>query len=209
MKIKVQVVIETVNEGSCATTQIACFERDELTAATLGLTLAESKQLVAALQETVVALQVEKYLQCQQDCPHCGAVLVRKGKQPIMMRTLFGTLALDSPRFYTCDCQPAQKQSFSPLAERLPQRSTPELLYMQSKWAALMSYGLTIDLLSDILPVQISETSLRRQVNHLAERYEQELGDDQPTFIEGCPRQWEDLPIPTAPLPLGLERGDL
>src|SRR5258707_15695426 len=132
MKIKVQVVVETDNEGSRRTTQIVCFERDELTPATLGLTLAESKQLVAALQETVVARQVETSLIQQQDCPHCGAALVRKGKQPCIIRTLFGTVALDSPRFYTCDCQPAQKQSFGPLAELLPERSTPELLYMQT-----------------------------------------------------------------------------
>ena len=55
MKIKIQVVIDADGNEPGITTQIACFERDELTEATLGLTLSESKELLTALQETLVA----------------------------------------------------------------------------------------------------------------------------------------------------------
>ena len=61
-----------------------------------------------------------------------------------------------------------------------------------------MSYGLTADLLSDFFPLQISLTSLKRQVREIAQRREQELGDEQCSFIEGCPREWDELPIPDA-----------
>src|SRR5258708_25586521 len=207
MKIKVQVVIVSDDEAVGCMSEIACFERDDLTPATLGLTLSESKQLLTAVRETLVAQQVDSYNAQQQHCPDCAATLARKGSQPIVMRTLFGKVKLDSPRFYTCTCRDEKGQSFSPLAELLNERSTTELLYIQTKWAALMSYGLTVDLLGDILPMEISQTSLRRQLSRLAERHEQELGEEQPMFIEGCPRDWNELPIPEAPLTVGLDGG--
>jgi hypothetical protein len=43
--------------------------------------------------------------------------------------------------------------SFSPLAMLLPERTTPDLLYLETKWAALMSYGLTVKLLQAVLPI--------------------------------------------------------
>src|SRR5258707_4576252 len=207
MEIKVQVVIVSDDEAVGCMSEIACFERADLTPATLGLTLSESKQLLTAVQETLVAQQVDSYNAQQQHCPDCAATLARKGSQPIVMRTLFGKVKLDSPRFYTCTCRDEKEQSFSPLAELLSERSTPELLYIQTKWAALMSYGLTVDLLNDILPVEISHTSLRREVSRLAERREQELGEEQPMFVEGCLRDGNKLPVPEAPLTVGLDGG--
>lgn len=47
----------------------------------------------------------------------------------------------------------AVKASFSPLARLLPQRSTPELVYLETKWAASMSYGLTSALMKEVLPL--------------------------------------------------------
>src|SRR5258707_15848087 len=70
-----------------------------------------------------------------------------------------------------------------------------------------MSYGLILDLLSDLLPLDINQTSVRRQVSRLAELCEQEFGEEQPMFIEGCLRDWNKLPIPEAPLTVGLDGG--
>jgi hypothetical protein len=56
MKIKVQVVIVSDDETVGRVSEIACFERNDLTPATLGLTLAESRQLLGALQETLVTI---------------------------------------------------------------------------------------------------------------------------------------------------------
>jgi hypothetical protein len=33
-----------------------------------------------------------------------------------------------------CDCQPHDTRSFSPLAQVLPERTTPELLFLETKW---------------------------------------------------------------------------
>jgi hypothetical protein len=35
----------------------------------------------------------------------------------------------------------------------LPEHNSPELQYIETKWASLMSYGMTVDLLTDVLPV--------------------------------------------------------
>ena len=40
-----------------------------------------------------------------------------------------------------------EKKSESPLAYLLTEQFSPELLYLQTKWASLMSYGLTTELL--------------------------------------------------------------
>jgi cytochrome P450 len=43
-------------------------------------------------------------------------------------------------------------RSFSPLAELLPGRTAPELAYLENKFAAMISYGLTAKLLAEVLP---------------------------------------------------------
>ena len=48
---------------------------------------------------------------------------------------------------------PTESGQFSPLAELLRERTTPELLHLEAKLAALVSYGATVDLLSDVLPL--------------------------------------------------------
>ncbi len=41
----------------------------------------------------------------------------------------------------------------------------------------------------------------------MAVRLEQEMGEEQPSFIEGCPAEWYDLPEPAAPLTVSLDGG--
>jgi len=126
MKITVQVVIES-GDGPAIVTEVATLVRVALMDATLGLTLAESKTLLAGVQEAVVAQQVAVHHAAQQTCPACGARRRCKGQHQIVVRSLFGTLRLDSPRLATCPCQPSDlPRSSSPLAECLPERTTPE-----------------------------------------------------------------------------------
>ena len=122
MKFTVQLVIEPGN-GSTAVTEVATFEREELTDETLGLSLAEGKAILGGVQETMVARQAASYSAAQQTCPACGAPRRCKGHHQIVGRSLFGTLRLDSPRLRRCACQPADSPgSSSPLAECLPER---------------------------------------------------------------------------------------
>jgi hypothetical protein len=44
-------------------------------------------------------------------------------------------------------------QTFSPLAKLFTEHTAPELLYLETRWASLVSFGLTTALLKDVLPV--------------------------------------------------------
>lgn len=61
-------------------------------------------------------------------------------------------LHLQSNRLFHCSCQEHLTRSFNPLAILLPERTSPELLYLESKYASLMSYGLSVKLLEELLP---------------------------------------------------------
>jgi hypothetical protein len=211
MRIRVQVLIESDQESVVPLhiEEVACFKREQLSQETLGLRLEEAKQMLAGVQHAMTESQVEEYVEQQRQCPHCQQHLACKGHHHIGVRTLFGKLTLESPRLYTCSCQPHQKRSWSPVAALFPERSTPELLYQEVRWASLLSYGVTVKLLDDLLPMdhQLSTSTISRHVSQVAERLEGELGDEQPSFIEGCPDQWYKLPEPDAPLVVSLDGG--
>jgi hypothetical protein len=41
----------------------------------------------------------------------------------------------------------------------------------------------------------------------VAPRCEDELGEEQWAFVEGCPADWETLPIPDGPITVGIDGG--
>lgn len=123
------------------------------------------------------------------------------------MRTLFGRIQLPSPRLYTCACEQQSRCSFSPLAQRLPERTTPEFKYLETKWASLMSYGLTIDKLEEVLPLHCSATSLKRHTQEVAKRLEEGLGAEEETWLYGIPMMWDQMPEPEPPLTVGIDGG--
>jgi hypothetical protein len=209
MKVRVQVVIETEASKPGDVQDIMEIDREELRPETVGLTLEEAKTVLERIQHQVVEQQATEYLQTQSRCPHCGNKRSHKGDHTVTIRTLFGKLKLQSPRFYHCPCQAHPTQTFSPLAERLPERSTPELLYLETKWASLMAYGMTTKLLDEVLPIgkHVNAETVRNHLHAVAERAETELGDEQVFYIDGCPRDWATLPRPDGTLTVGLDGG--
>ena len=215
MRIKIQLIIEAQDgtDNLPLIEEIGSFERGPTTLETLGLSLVEAKELLASIQKKLVTAQLGEYLQSQNHCGACGKTYGRKGRQKLVFRTLFGKLGLDSPRFYGCKCSLTNAQngakSLGPLATLVSERAAPEFIYLQTKWAALMSYDLSAKLLHEVLPLEkpLSTGSLTGRVRKWAERLEKELGDEQATFIEGCPSQWAALPPPTAPLTVGIDGG--
>jgi hypothetical protein len=177
MKVKIQVVTIT-DDGQETIKDIACVERHDLTPETFGLSLAEVKAVLQVLQEVVVEWQLHTYLQQQRTCPHCGHARRSKGVHHTVFRTVFGTVPVESPRVYHCGCQAHATTSFSPLATLLPERTTPDLLYLETKWAAFMSYGLTVKLLQDVLPLDepLEAVTIRNHVLKLAQRLRENCG---------------------------------
>jgi hypothetical protein len=145
MKFKGQVVT-LLDDGEESLREVACIERDELSAVSLGLSMAESKTMLQGIQEVLVEWQMTAYLDTQRHCPQCGKRRHHKGSHHTVFRTVFGDVPVESLRCTHCPCQAHETESFSPLAELLPERTTPELLYLETKWASLSSYGMTIKL---------------------------------------------------------------
>jgi hypothetical protein len=202
MQIQVQLILD--NGEPIEITQL---QRDALSPATLGLTLAESKEILHTLQVQLVERQVKEYQEQHRSCPDCQQPRRVKEHRCIVYKTLFGKLALKNDRLFHCECQPHQTQSFSPLSDLLPERTAPELLYVESKFASLRSYGLSVKLLAEVLPIDehLNATTIRNHTQCLGMRLDAELGEEQFGFAEGCLRDWEALPRPDLPLTVGID----
>jgi hypothetical protein len=53
----------------------------------------------------------------------------------------------------------------------------------------------------------ISTAVLSQHVEQVATRIDSELGDEQSSYIEGCPAEWEELPEPAEPIVMGIDGG--
>jgi len=218
MKMTLQVVIEDEDHMPPIVKEVFSLERKngDLRPETLGLKLDEAKEILAEVQTMMVTTQATRFQQQQSSCPDCGKPYPKNGTHQLTCRTLFGTMKLLSQRFSTCSCHQAKAQrqgqkqlSASPLAACLAERTTPEFTYLQTKWAAVMSYGRTAELLSEVLPLEkrISTATLSGHVKAVATRMDGELDNEQSAFIEGCPAEWETLPEPGEPLVMGIDGG--
>jgi len=208
MHFRIQ-LIAVADDGTEHQQEIADLIRAEATIETTGLTLAESKQVLHALQRTIVDRQVTAFLDEQRPCPHCGKHRHLKEHGTAPFRTLFGQMAVPNPRWQHCDCQPQKERTFRPLATLLPERTSPELRYLETKWAALISYGSTTNLLHDVLPIDRthSAVTVRNHLLQAARRAEQAMGDEKVMFLEGSQAERDRLPIPNGPLAVGLDGG--
>jgi hypothetical protein len=205
MKFLIHLVAES--EAGQRVQEIARLERNELHLENIGLSLREAKQLLAALQAKIVEQQVADYLETQRPCPGCGRIRGLKGSHEVTFQTLFGNLELRSPWWNHCECQPNPAKTFSPLSELLPEHVSPERLYLEAKWASLISFDLAAHLLKDALPVAetVNAASVRNHLHRVAERAKAALGEEQGSFVEGCPREWAALPPPPPPLTVGID----
>jgi len=212
MRVRVQVIVEPDgddDEKPSVVHEVGQIELSELAGDTLGLQLAEAKELLQRVQAVLIDEQVCVHLARQVPCPTCGRARAHKDTHPIVVRTLFGTLHLRSPRWLQCPCQSHPTRTFSPLAAALPERSTPELLYLESKFAGLVSYGQSAKLLAETLPLgrRLHASAVRLHALATGIRLESELGPEQPMFAEGCQLDWDELPRPDLPLVVGLDGG--
>ena len=72
MKITVQIVLHADDDTETVVREAFTVQRGALAAETLGLQLEEAKDLLAAVQDTVVEHQVAAALSAQAACPDCG-----------------------------------------------------------------------------------------------------------------------------------------
>ena len=146
--------------------------------------LSEDKNLVYEAQRALVNAQAHGFVVASRHCLQCSAALSIKAKHTIRYRTVFGKMTIDSPQLRVCNCsQDMSSKSFSPLAAALPGRLSPELEYLQVKWAAHLPYAVATALLKETLPVDqaISTSGVRNRVWAVG----QELDDAAEKAIRG------------------------
>jgi hypothetical protein len=108
--------------------------------ANLGLTLSETKQILARLQQVVVGVQADDHAGLRPDCPSCGGACHAKDWRLHRMATLFGMTAVWLPRFRGADCGHGE----TGIRWRSYRRSTPELDRLRahvSAWVAGETYA--------------------------------------------------------------------
>jgi hypothetical protein len=115
----------------------------------LGLTLAETKRLLAGLQQEIVAAQIRDHAVRRPACPRCGVVCRVKDYQDHAVATLFGKVSVRLPRFRCATCGVIE------IGVDWPShcRSTPELDQLQAHLSALMTYRVAADVLAQMFPV--------------------------------------------------------
>src|SRR4051795_6692175 len=164
--------------------------------ANLGLTLAEGKQLLAQVQQQLVAEQANTHTAFRPDCRSCGGTCHVKDWQPHRIATLFGEVRLKLPRFLCTGCGCGATGVSWPSHCR----STPELNQLQARLSALMPFRVAADLLQHLLPIDAGKSpeTLRSHTLRVGKQLVDEAAEKPPaaaaaitisldsTFVRSC-----------------------
>jgi len=68
---------------------------------------------------------------------------------------------------------------------RLNGQTSPEMLYLETKWASLIPFARVTDLLKEVLPLGdlLNAESVRNHLQLTAERIKQELGEEHEHYV--------------------------
>jgi hypothetical protein len=169
---RVKLVAE-LRPGVMTETEVACVERDEQAGlADLGLRLAETKQLTAALQAQIVPAQVAMAGECRRCCSSCGHKLASKGHYPVTFRSLFGDVPVRVRRLLVCPCQGRVEVKSFGILDLGHDAVAPELAYVTARYAALVPFGKVAVLLSELLPINGAQNggTIRNRTQRVGEK---------------------------------------
>jgi hypothetical protein len=156
-------------EGAEHSTEVMRIAKpDDLTdLASLGLSLAEGKRLLAGVQQEIVAAQARLHAARRPVCRGCGATCRVKDYRHHAIATLFGRVAVRLPRFRCIGCGAAETGVEWPSHVR----STPELDRLRAQLSALMTYRTAAEVLAQVFPVDAGADpeTLRRHTIKIAE----------------------------------------
>src|SRR5918998_3188214 len=135
--------------------------------ATLGLTMAEGKQLLAGVQQELVAAQARSSSRRRPACRRCSTTCRVKDYRQHAIATLFGQVAVRLPRYCCVGCGVTE----AGLGWRSHIRSTPELDRLRAQLATLMPYRTAAEVLGQVFPVDAGADpeTLRRHTFKIAE----------------------------------------
>jgi len=198
MNIRVEVVYSDADSNE-QRREVLTIERQQLAMETLGMSVSEGKALLAGVQDFVITQQAQEYLEQQRACPACGRRQTNKDSGSTPIKTVFGPINLANPRWNRCCCQADGPKTFRPMRAWLEGRASPELIYLEAKWASLIPFAKVADLLRDVLPLEnsVNSESIRTHLQTTAERMERDLGQErQLNLFDGSEEDWEQQPLP-------------
>ena len=199
MKIEIRLRIEAGDGGPCDE-EILSLDKPHDQLEKVGLLLAEARELLARVQERVVGAQAAAFVADHRHCVACGTRLWSKGRNSFRFRTPFGDVPVTGPRLKSCRCHSPTRGSFSPLTGLFAEHVAPEMLYLETKWASLVPFGVTVKLLKDVLPVgtTLNAQTVRNHLQRVATRMEGALGQGANLLHRG---------LLARPCPIAVARG--
>jgi hypothetical protein len=199
--MKWRVVLELVGaDGTAAVHEVSGGAAGaEYTPRLIGLTLAEGKHMLAAVQRHLVDTQTADHCRRRRRCQRCGLQRPLKDLRSRRLVSLFGTEETRALRFTTCRRAVTCRRTLSPVAEIMPDRCTPEYERVVAKMGALLPYRRARTLLAEFLPLgdlQTVETTRQRTLR-VGARLEQEA-------VAGA---WPNPAGPTKSIALSIDGG--
>ena len=185
------VLVAETEPGQRVEQPLCTVERDkQVSLEALGLTLAEGKRILGAVQREMVQAQVTRHGAVYRRCGHCRRKLATKGYQQQWFRSAFWRVPIRVRRLTTCRCQGEPRTTFSSLQVPGHGLVAPEWLYLQAKLASLIPFARVADLLADVLPADegLNAETVRARVGRVGRRLEEEKE-----------QQWAGRPHPTRP----------
>lgn len=103
----------TGTDGVTVTHEVSAGARqaDDASRSTVGLSLAEGKATLAALQHRLVQMQAAVHCERRRRCPRCGSLRPIKDRRSRRLVTLFGEVCVNALRFAPCRCGVASRRS--------------------------------------------------------------------------------------------------
>ena len=180
MRITIQAVVDREDGLPSVTVALGTIERqpDCAPSSGLGLYVGESHNILQQLQGVILQEQTVVFLKSAASCRGCGARLPTKTTRSLAYRTAFGKARLASPQLYSrcahCGIKASVGSTFSPLALAMPERSHPQWVWLQCRYASVMSYRLAQIFLHDAFPggATLASSSVKSNVLNIGERLE-------------------------------------
>jgi hypothetical protein len=178
--MKWQILLElTGANGNMQTREIVAGDRPTgvISPESIGLSLAEGKSILAAVQTQMVQAQTDSYWDHRRKCAHCGSRRAIKDWRTRQLTTLFGVVKIEAPRFKACRCGNASRHVVSPMDEIMPDRCTPEYERILAKMGSLAAYGRATALMGELLPLGHAPAieTARRRTLQVGARLEQQI----------------------------------
>jgi len=168
-------LITEFDSGETKVQEVTSLERTEafIKPASLGMSIAESKQIAANIQARMVSDQVDRHNKALTACRFCGQRVRTKGYYKSVFKSVFGKVPMRVRRVWGCECRGAENRTFSSLSTG-KNPTSPELKYLTSKLGALMPFGKVADFLGELLPAsaKTNANSVRNRLMRVGRRLE-------------------------------------